>query len=222
MSKPTYLNDEQYSNPLVLRDVTLKYPEHLFEPDEKYGSLYALVVIPKDRPVVEKLKQKIQDLFQENFPGHDDWASPLKDGDLKDDPGYKDSYYMYIKTDAKNPPVVVDENKQPTTLRDGKIRHNCKVHVKFCLKAYGFNNSYGVTTKLITVKYSSEPDCQPQTVEKQRYQYQQQNEYKENKSKDGAGIPWKVESYKPVDDWPQHPDSDPKLEAWLMENAKDI
>ena len=156
------MKDPKYSDSIILRDVTLKFPHWLFNLDTDYGNKYkANILFPVGHPQAEDLKQQIQELFQRNYPGKKKWMSPLLDGNQKDDPEYRDKYYMVLKADANHPPFIADEKAKPTTEQEGKIKNNCKVNAKFYLEAYEVSGSYGVTARLEGVQYCGEPDNTP-------------------------------------------------------------
>ena len=147
---------------IVTNAVRISYA-HIFEPSsivEGGQAKYSVsIIIPKsDTELVNKINNAIDAAitnavstkFNGKMPNKAALKLPLKDGDLKDDEAYKDSWY--INCSSLTAPQIVDKALNPIIDKSEVVSGDyCRVSINF--GAYNVTGSKGVSAYLGNIQF---------------------------------------------------------------------
>lgn len=147
---------------VVTNAVRISYA-HIFEPSsiiEGGQAKYSVsIIIPKtDIELVEKINNAVDAAisnavstkFNGKMPTKASMKLPLKDGDLKDDEAYKNSWY--INCSSLTAPQIVDKNLNPIFDKNEVVSGDyCRVSINF--GAYNVTGSKGVSAYLGNIQF---------------------------------------------------------------------
>lgn len=140
----------------MVKDVRLSYVR-VFEAAQMNGTGEAnfsvCLLIPKDSPEAEKLKEAIKAEAQNLAARYPKlagklpkmWNNPLRDGDEeKDGAEYEGMYFINCKRKEKQgAPIIIDGKKAPITDKN-ELYSGCYGNVAISLYPYEFSGKYGI------------------------------------------------------------------------------
>jgi hypothetical protein len=163
-------NEKEYQMTVTLKNVRLAFPDlfvaKAFEPGQepKFGATF---LIPKDDPQVKQIEAAIAEAAAAKWGAKSKGVldgirnNPNKfcfqDGDLKADyDGYEG--HMTLSAKSKTRPLVIDRNKAPLDMSDGKVYGGCYVNASLELWAQDNQWGKGIRATLRGVQFFRDGD----------------------------------------------------------------
>ena len=165
-------NTNQPTGRIMLRDVRLSFP-NLFEPTTVGGEgqprYSAMLILTPDHPQMAEIKAKMKAVAKEKWGAKADATYvqlektdklALHDGDTKAQyDGVGGNFFISAAAQENARPTVIDANKSPLTVRDGKPYAGCYVNAS--LDLWPQDNKYGkrINAQLRGVQFLRDGDA---------------------------------------------------------------
>lgn len=165
-------NTTQPTGRIMLRGVRLAFP-NLFEPTTVGGEgaprYSAMLILPPDHPQLGEIRAKMKAVAKEKWAAKGDATYTqlektdklaLHDGDTKSQyDGVGGNWFISAAAQENARPTVIDQNKSPLTVRDGKPYAGCYINASIDL--WPQDNKYGkrINAQLRGVQFLRDGDA---------------------------------------------------------------